>query len=236
MRWPVRWRLRPTRRSRRPGTARLCSPEHKCTPSAPELIVAQGVVELAASGSANLSVRVENGTLRLSVPQDLKSLDVDEAAGFADRIRLGWRAVGPHLSWRHGAGAVVDQATIDAVWADIAAGHAGGAWNGTGISASTIADPLTNGLGLVLAADAGDAEFLGIREMIMGDANGDDFVDSGSATVLFANLGSNGSWLSGDFNYDQFIDTGDATAPFAAVGRSFHADGSPRRPCPSRKA
>ena len=55
-------------------------------------------------------------------------------------------------------------------------------------------------LGLVRELDLNGAEYLGIREMILGDVNGDDFVDPADPTVLFSARGHDGTWLNGDQN------------------------------------
>ena len=80
--------------------------------------------------------------------------------------------------------------------------------------------PDVNGLGLVLETDS-NGDQLGIREMIPGDVNADDFVDASDASVLFSQIGTDGTWFDGDLNYDSFVDAGDASVVFGALGQSF---------------
>ena len=82
--------------------------------------------------------------------------------------------------------------------------------------------------------DLNNAEYLGIREMILGNVNGDDFVDAGDASVLFSHIGTDGTWLEGDVNYDNFIDAGDASVLFGALGGRASIRDSPPRPYRSR--
>ena len=156
----------------------------------------------------------------INVEQDHTGLEVDESAAQVlvnipngGKVRIYDGGVDP--------GDTVGQPAITDAWTDITTGYDGGGWNGLGIASHLIADPAVNGLGLVLEVDLNGAEYLGIREMILGDTNGDDFVDAGDAAGLFGNLGTDGTWLDGDANYDAFIDAGDAAVLFGAIGESF---------------
>ena len=90
--------------------------------------------------------------------------------------------------------------------AQLVAGYAGGAWNGTGGINTSQA---TSSIGLGWLDDA-SSQSINIKYAYYGDANLDGIVDTIDFNLLAANFsGTSRVWGQGDFNYDQMVDTVD---------------------------
>jgi hypothetical protein len=90
--------------------------------------------------------------------------------------------------------------------AQLAAGYAGGAWNGTG-GINTSQSTASIGLGWL---DNPANQAITVQYAYYGDANLDNTVDTIDFNLLAANFsGPSKVWGQGDFNYDQLVDTVD---------------------------
>ncbi len=172
------------------------------------LRVAEGTVTLAANLGArdggamepNLSLEVEGGVLTATTVQDLYGLTVDATSA---RFTLAFDpGIDRDLLRIHNP-----LTQVETVWEALCAAHEGGTWDGAGLGTNQVEDATRTGLGLV---DTGTS--LAVREMILGDVNGDDFVDGADALILLdaSHFNRPGTWLSGDLNYDGFVDGADA--------------------------
>ena len=111
-------------------------------------------------------------------------------------------------------GSGTDPISTIASW--ISTGHAGGAWNGTGIISSVAQTNPSYGLGYADSADAGNPANLASGQIeilytLLGDANLDGKVNGTDFNLMAANFNqavSNG-WDKGDFNYDGAVNGSD---------------------------
>lgn len=100
----------------------------------------------------------------------------------------------------------------------IAAGYAGGNWNGSGIASSTLLPNEGVGYG-VFASEGTTALGLIARKALLGDANLDSAVNFNDLLTLARNFGNAGLWFDGDFDYDSAVGFGD----LLALARNFGA-------------
>ena len=132
---------------------------------------------------------------------------------------------------------VIDYATpvppatspLATIKAQIAAGYAGGSWNGNGIISSS-ANASQFGVGYAEASSLPsvpaifgtvDADTVLIRLTRYGDANLDGTVNLSDFNRLAANFGSTtGDWSQGDFNYDSNVNLSDFNRLAANFGLS----------------
>jgi hypothetical protein len=127
----------------------------------------------------------------------------------------------------------------------MAAGYAGGAWNGNGINSSAAAVDSRFALGYGEAADVlgpGGGTFAGeivdgttllVRHTLAGDATLDGRADIADFSNLAAGFNNPRGWTGGNFNYDATVNIVDfsllaanfnqsaAGSQTAAVGRPF---------------
>ena len=111
-------------------------------------------------------------------------------------------------------GSGTDPISTIAGW--IASGHAGGAWNGSGIISSVAQTNPSYGLGYADSADKGNPANLPSGQIeilytLLGDANLDGKVNGMDFNLMAANFDqavTNG-WDRGDFNYDGAVNGSD---------------------------
>jgi len=131
---------------------------------------------------------------------------------------------------------------IDTIRSAIISGRAGGAWTGTGITASSAVGSPTTGLGYAEASAVGGASMLFsevttdattvlIAFTVLGDANLDRTVNLDDFTSLAAGFGSGTVWSQGDFNYDGNVNLDDFTSLAANFGSSLPTE-APRAAVP----
>gem|GEM_PF-1746745 len=129
---------------------------------------------------------------------------------------------------------VVTNGDTVAIRALVAAGYAGGAWNGAGINSSVAAAGATTALAVANNSELNLVTFSGqavgptdvlVAYTRYGDADLSGSVSLDDFTRLAAGFGSIGStWTRGDFNYDGFTNLDDFTALAANFGQSTPAD------------
>jgi autotransporter-associated beta strand protein len=196
-----------------------------------------GVLTTNAIKSAGLNVNT--GTVAVASGRDSAKtsvltgiLAVNNAGGAA--LDLGDN----DLAWNYTGtpSGTPDPTKLASVQSLLAAGYAGGAWNGLGINSSvaaTIAGDGSNNhktaLGFAEASAAGlgnfagaatDGDFIAIRYTYAGDANLDGQVTTGDFDAIATNFNATGkSWVNGDFNFDGVVNALD----FNAVASNFGA-------------
>jgi hypothetical protein len=127
-----------------------------------------------------------------------------------------------------------DPSPLDAMKAQIAAGYAGGSWNGNGIISSN-ATATTHGIGYAEASTLSsvpalfgtvDADAVLMRLTRYGDANLDGNVNLQDFNALASNFGStDADWVQGDFNYDSMVNLQDFNRLAANFGLAAGPDG-----------
>lgn len=116
----------------------------------------------------------------------------------------------------------------------VAAGFAGGSWNGIGINSTTAASTVGSAVGIAEATDIGspgvyagqtiDNTTVIIRYTRSGDATMDGTTNISDFSVLAANFNTPGRWATGDFNYDGSVNIGDFSQLAANFNLSVASD------------
>jgi len=136
--------------------------------------------------SAQLSVSA-SGTAQVNVnsAQDLKALNVAGTGDPGVNARSGQVTINYATSdnnelrvYDTSAGNILE------MWNDIRSGNNANTWTGQGINTTIVADPNLNGLGMESETDGGANGYISVREMAIGDVNGDDFVDGADVLLM----------------------------------------------------
>jgi hypothetical protein len=130
----------------------------------------------------------------------------------------------------------------------IVSGYAGGAWNGTGITSTTVAATAGRAIGYAQASEVlgvaggtflgqtADADSILVRQTLAGDANLDGGVDFNDLVHLAQsyNTAVSGTtdswWFNGDFTYDGLVDFNDLVKLAQNYNTALPADPVPGAP------
>jgi autotransporter-associated beta strand protein len=167
-------------------------------------IVNAGALVVGVNGALpDGSVNIIGGTLQLGAGTGLAQITSLSVSGNGT-----FDVVNNHVIINYGTGTD----PIASIAALLAAGYAGGSWNGAGGIVSTAA-AVNDGYGLGYAdfADAGNpanlsAGTIEIKYTLLGDANLDGVVNAVDFGILAANFNKGVTgWDNGDFNYDNVV-------------------------------
>jgi len=207
--------------------------------------------------TANLSVNVTGGTYAVNASQNLKAMTVATGTntdrspsngGTGDgskRIQIGDNQ--RVRVYDNGTNDAVDpsRATAERLWRSAIAGYyddvnfnggqgdgtIGGGEFGNGIFLNGVTNTSVNGLGLTLVGDGNNFEnTLEMREMILGDLNGDNSVgpsDGGIFASFFGNAPAgfgfaHYTWMEGDLNGDGAVTPADGGIFAGNFGSTFN--------------
>ena len=212
------------------------------TGGAAEVTRLEGPGELSVGGSGSFTiVSVDQAGVRLAGGGRIAAAPDASGGTRTSRVNvLEFQDVaggGVQGTWDLGPGALivnyVGASPIDTLRRYLAAGHAAGSWNGTGLTSSSAAASPGRGLAYAEARDV-IGEFGGIFEGVFadatsvviglrryGDANMDGAVNLQDFNRLAGNFGAaNRTWHQGDFNYDGAVNLQDFNRLAANFGLS----------------
>lgn len=179
-------------------------------------------VESSPFGS-NARITISSGGV-LSVAGETRFNESSTLAIDGGRIDLNRGA----MLWDFGT---VDPTVV--LTAHVAAGYAGGAWNGAGIITSAAQTDTRVGIAIadvdawpsfLFAGETVDSTGVLLRVTLRGDTNANLLVDISDFSTLAANFNQAGTWRTGDFDYNNEVNIADFAALAANFNQSFAGD------------